>query len=368
MMLVGQAVTGVGSVSLSIVGLSILSSEYPDVKHRARAFGVFAIVAPVVAIVMPFVSSVIIDASGWRWVTLVWIVLAIVTVRLGDRCLPDVHDVARRAELTTPTLAGITLAGIALAFSFLRVHVKSGEHHYAAFVSASIGLIALIALVLMFRRLVAPSLDLRVFRRPGATPIMAALFVVNGVNLFFFTYLMLQYRYHQSLLESAAFLLVPQVTAALGAWVGSRCSARWGGARVAMFAFGMAALASSGSLFVRAESSPSLPVLILAVAAIPIAGAVGPLTHALMDLAPDDGNAGASSVRNAFVNLGIAVGGLLVGAVVFDELDADTERTLEAYRLQADAFRLAGILCCCAYVAATVLVLIHRRRVVGIRR
>ena len=70
----------------------------------------------------------------------------------------------------------------------------------------------------------------------------------------------------------------------------------------------------------------------------------------------------ASSVRNASVNLGIAIAGLITGTIVFDDLDRDTELTVEAYRMQSEAFHLAGVFCVIAYVLAAALVALHTRR------
>lgn len=361
-LLVGQSLTGVGGIGMSIIGLSILSTTFPDPAHRARAFGTFAVVAPIVAVVMPFVSSAMIEWFNWRWVAVTWIAVAVSVVSMARRCLPDSPKERRRGELVTPLLAGVALSGIALAFSFMRVHAKTGSHDVKAMISAGIGTAALFAVTVAMRRIPDPSLDIRLLRQRGALPVVLALFVVNGVNLFFFTYLMLQYRYHQSLLTTAGMLVLPQLTATAGALIGGRLSARWGGAPVAMIAFFSAAVLSLSALLITPTSSSWFPVIVLSVTAFPVAGAVGPLTHAFMDMAPSNGSAATSSLRNSAVNLGIAVGGLLVGTIVFDELDADTERTIEAYRQQAEAFRLAGVFCFCAYVTAAALLWLHRRR------
>jgi predicted MFS family arabinose efflux permease len=109
-----------------------------------------------------------------------------------------------------------------------------------------------------------------------------------------------------------------------------------------------------------------LPVIVLSIAAFPIAAAVGPMTQLFMDRAPANGTGAASSIRNASVNLGIAIAGLITGTIVFDELDRDTERTIEAYTQQADAFHIAGALCVLAYLIAAVLVQFHARRRVAV--
>jgi len=81
-----------------------------------------------------------------------------------------------------------------------------------------------------------------------------------------------------------------------------------------------------------------------------------------MELAPEDGVGSASSVRNAVVNLGIAIAGLITGTIIFNDLDRDTALNLDAYRQQADAFHLAGVFCFFSYLAAALLVVLYARR------
>ena len=361
-LLLGQSIGGVGTISLSIIGLSILNKNFAQPQHRARAFGMFAVIAPIVAIVLPLVSSAIVTHFHWRGVTLVWVVLSVVALAMARRALPAHGGNAERLELVTPGLAGVALAGIALTFSFIRADARTNEHAMEALLCAVISVMAIAVLVATMRKHPKPTFDIRSLRERGAIPIVMAVFLVNSVNLFFFTYLILQYRYHQSLLETAVFLILPQITATFGAVMGGRLSAQWGSTQVATTALLGASLISMTALFVSAESSPWIPVLVLSIAAIPIAAAVGPITQSFMDLAPRDGQGATSSMRNSAVNLGIAIGGLFVGTIIFDEIDTDTERNLVAYRLQVDAFHDAGLFCFFAYLGAAVLLMLHHNR------
>ena len=361
-LMLGLSVAGVGTIVMAIVGLSVLTSTFPQRAQRSRAFALFAVIAPVVSVVIPLVTSIVIPVAGWRTVTLLWFALGGTVIALARRALPPRIGAAERRELFTPVLAGIALSATALVCSFLTAGVKNPEHNVRAILCAAVAAVSAIALVVVLRASERPTLDLRSLRRRGALSILAAVFTANAVNLFFFVYLFLQFRYHQSLLETAVLLIVPQVTAAIGAIAGGRLSIRFDAWRVAMGALLLAAVASLGALLIDASSSAWMPVLVLSVAAIPIAASVGPITNVFMDLAPADGSGAASSIRSASVNLGIAIAGVIVGTIIFDDLDRDTERNLVAYAQQADAFRLAGACCVVAYLGAAALVALHARR------
>ena len=371
-LIIGQAVCGIGTIAMAILGLSILNKNYSDTSQRAKAFGLFAVITPIVAVVSPLFASVIIAHLGWRSVTATWIILGLAVFFLAKNSLPKV-DIrsekiqsdkiqSARIELLTPTLAGIALAGIALTFSFLEIDVDSSAHSPAALISFVVGVMAVILLVGSLRRISMPTLDFRSMRGRGALPVVAALFVVNGVSFFFYTFLMLQYRYHQTLLETAVFLIAPNIAATFGAVAGGRLTARWGSAQVALYSLLAASFFSLTALAVSAESSAWLPVAVLCIVAIPIGAGVGPVTQTFMELSPEDGAASASAFRNSAVNLGGAIGGLLVSAVIFNEIDADTERNIEAYQRQADAFHMAGYICCVAYFIAAMLIVLYSKR------
>lgn len=365
-LLVGLCLSGIGTIAMAISGVAVLDTSFRERTGRARAFGIFAVVAPVVSIVVPIVAGVMVPNLGWRSVVVLWIAVAVATFLLARRTVPPHAGSIERVELVTPTLAGVALTGVALTASFVNTKARVGAHSVSAIISLSVGVGALLALIVLLRRVRRPTLDLRSLRARGASSVFFVVVAVNGVNLFFFTYLMLQYRYHQSLLETALYLVVPQTIAAVGAVLGGRLGARWRSAPVAIAALVGAAMLSLGALLVSAESSPWIPVLVLSLAAVPIAAAVGPITQSFMELAPTDGVAATSSMRTTAANLGVAIIGVISATIVFDDLDADTALDLAAYQQQADAFRLAGAICCVVYLVAAALMVVHARRRVGV--
>jgi MFS family permease len=178
-LIVGLAIGGVGSIVMAIVGLSVLNKTFPENAQRARAFGLFAMIAPVVSIVVPLLSSAIIPRSSWRFVTILWVLIGLGTLLLVRGTLPKGTGSSVRSELVTPALAGIALSGVALAFSFFSISPKDAHHYPRGLISAGVAAFAAIALILVMRRVATSTLDIRTMRRRGSFPILGALFLVN---------------------------------------------------------------------------------------------------------------------------------------------------------------------------------------------
>ncbi|MFM8895286.1 MAG: MFS transporter [Actinomycetales bacterium] len=124
----GLCLSGIGTIAMAIAGLSVLGTTYPDRADRARAFGIFAVVAPVVSIVVPMAAGVLVPGVGWRSVVALWLAVAVATFVLSCRSL-SVRAVAKgQIELVTPMLAGVALAGIALSVSFVNTKSESSAH------------------------------------------------------------------------------------------------------------------------------------------------------------------------------------------------------------------------------------------------
>ena len=170
---------------------------------------------------------------------------------------------------------------------------------------------------MVMRRASAPTLDLRVFRVPGAVFVFIAALVASMPNLFFYTNLLIQYRYTLPLTDIALLLAIPQMAAVAGGLASAPLVRRIGAPRAAVVMLLIAAATSLGTLLVRPGSGVWAPVVALAVCAAPIAGSIGPLTKSIMDLAPLDGSAAASSWRNAVWSFGGTGGGVIVAGTAF---------------------------------------------------
>jgi len=260
--------------------------------------------------VAPPLAAFIVQSAGWRAGTLPVIVMGLLALLTTWRFVPHRARMPS-GELLTPLLAGIALAGLALAVTTFPVSTALSS------TTAIVGILALLALIPVMRRIPVPTLDLRWWRQRGMLLLTIAVGLTAMPNLFFYTNLLLQYRYTVPVTVIALLLMVPQAIAAAGSLLSGPVSARIGPLPTAFAALLASALASLGTLMVTGSAPIWVPVLALTLCAGPAALVVGPMINALLSRAPADASGAASSLRKATWTLGNVLGGALIGALAF---------------------------------------------------
>ena len=336
--IVGRGLGGIGALTMSVIGLAVVNAAFHDDAQRARVFAAYAALVPAVFIVSPQIGAWLTSNIGWRVVPVLWVLLGCAVVVMAWRAIPALTtpDASHR-EMLTPVLAGLALAGMASTATLWSTSAT------LATVSALVGLTALLVLVVVMRRTTDPSLDIRVLQAPGAKVVFLAVLLATMPNLFFYTNLLIQYRYTLPLSEIALILVVPQAAAVAGGLASAPLVRRFGAPITAIGMLLAAAVTSLATLMVSPQASVWVPVAVLTLCAAPIAGAVGPLTKTIMDMAPSDGSSAASAWRNAAWSLGGTVGGVIVAGLAFtvfqsalaDALDTTDISTEQAAALAA---------------------------------
>lgn len=336
--IVGRGLGGIGALTMSVIGLAVVNAAFRDDAQRARVFAAYAALVPAVFIVSPQIGAWLTSNVGWRVVPVLWVLLGCAVVVMAWRALPAASSPeAEHQEMLTPVLAGVALAGLASTATLWSTSTT------LAGVSAFVGLSALLVLIVVMRRTGDPSLDLRVLQAPGAKVVFIAVLLATMPNLFFYTNLLIQYRYTLSLSEIALILVAPQAAAVAGGLASAPLVRRFGAPITAVGMLLAAAVTSLATLMVAPQAPVWVPVAVLTLCAAPIAGAVGPLTKAIMDMAPSDGSSAASAWRNATASLGGTVGGVIVAGLAFsvfqsaltDALDTTDISTEQAAGLAA---------------------------------
>ncbi len=310
-LLTGRALGGIGGVTMGVVGLAMVNAIFTDSASRAKAFAAFAALLPAVSFAFPPLGATLVEFVGWRAVPLLWLGLGVLTIALTLVTVPRGLGItsASGSEVITPIVAGLALASLTLAATVAGTNISLAVLLFAA------SLVAVIAFVLLRKVAGLRGLDLRLLRSPGAWLVVFATMLLFGANLYFFTSLLIQYRYFDPVIFIAVILSAPELFALAGCFVSGWAATRWGAPRTAGVFMLLAGLAAFFALTVGGDAVIYHPVAVLCLVAFPSAAAVGPLTQTLMDLAPPDGSSAPAAMRDALQNLGGSLGGIITGAV-----------------------------------------------------
>ena len=104
-------------------------------------------------------------------------------------------------------------------------------------------------------------LDLRLMRSPGVWAVIWAIALLSGANLYFFTSLLLQYRFDDPITFIAIIMCVPEAAALVGCFVSGWAASRYGApitAAVCILLAGLGALLSRGKTGPAFDPQPDL--------------------------------------------------------------------------------------------------------------
>ncbi|MFC9760019.1 MFS transporter, partial [Streptomyces sp. NPDC056921] len=97
-LIAARAVQGIGAAVLSPVSLTLLTSEFHDAKHRARALAAWGGVAAAAGAAGVFVGGLVTQYLNWRWTMLINVPIALLVLVLAR------GTVAGRARGSPPTI------------------------------------------------------------------------------------------------------------------------------------------------------------------------------------------------------------------------------------------------------------------------
>jgi EmrB/QacA subfamily drug resistance transporter len=342
-LIAARALQGVGGALLVPGSMAIIAATFHH-DDRGRAIGAWSGLAAVASSIGPFLGGWLIDAVSWRLVFLINVPLAIVTIAIAVRHVPETRSSThepldiRGAVLVTAALAAISYAAI-----------QHGSPH--APIAAAAGVLALVAFLAAERSSEHPMLALRLFRSSQFTGVnVTTLGVYAGLGgTLFLVVLRLQLSLGYSALEAGAalmpftaiMLVLSRAAGQLGQRIGARLPLTVG---PLITAAGILVL--SGADAGDSYGSAVLPGV--ALFGLGMAVTVAPLTAAVFGSVPDELAGVASGVSNAaarFAGL-IAVAALpaLAGigthGSIADSLDAGYGTAL---RIAAAATGVGGL-------------------------
>lgn len=299
-LIVARVLQGVGAALLTPGSLAMIQSSF-RATDRGRAIGAWSGLGGVAAAVGPLVGGLLIDHASWRWIFLINLPVAVVTVWLAQRWVPESRDERAhgRFDLAGAALASLALAGLTWALT----DAGGPTTPYAV----GTGILAAAAFLALERRLRDPMVRLELFadRTFSAANAMTLLVYAALGAILFFLVLELQTVGGYSALQAglatlpitACMLVLASRGGALGQRIGPRIPMTVG--PVVMAAGTLWLLAVGPGVTWWRDVAPGLTVF-----GIGLALMVAPLTATVLAAAPDDSAGIASGINNAVARAG----------------------------------------------------------------
>ena len=312
MVAIGLFLEGVAATGIQIVVVGLLAARYAEPRARAAAFATFGMTYPAVYLVFPVIAGWLTTFVSWRAIPLAWAIAGALMLIVARTLLPGAtpHPVG---ELWTPVLAGLVAVGIVQTVSHL-----GDSANVAATVSAAIAVGALVSCTLLYRRQRQPSLSIAPLRNGALRILLAVVLLVPTLNTFFFVTIALQYMYGRSAFAAAILMMPAQVAAMLGARMLSKwLTERWGVHRSGVALLLALAIVMTIPL-TFSGSTPLWWVIVYVCAFGAVVTAIGVVVlNALMSSAPASESGNTSAFKGSATEIGIALGVVLMTALVF---------------------------------------------------
>jgi EmrB/QacA subfamily drug resistance transporter len=299
-LIAARILQGIGAALLTPGSLSIIQSVFAP-EDRGRAIGAWSGLGGVAAAIGPFVGGALIQYASWRWIFLINLPLAVVTVVIAQRSVPETRDPDAYPRFDVPgaTLAAVSLAGVTYAL------IQWGS--VAAVVAAAVGVAAGVAFVVVEARSPQPMLPLELFssRNFSAANLMTLVVYAALGAVGFFLVLQLQTVAGYGALAAGVatlpltvlLLLLAARAGALGTRIGPRIPMTVGPLVMAAGTLMLLAVDDRTSYWI--DVFPGLVVFGLGLALM-----VAPLTGTVLAAAPDRHAGIASGVNNAVARAG----------------------------------------------------------------
>ncbi len=315
-LLAARAVQGIGAAMLMPNSLAILGNAFSG-EARGRAIGTWAATGAIASAVGPPLGGWLVQAIGWRAIFLINVPVALVAIGIALRAIEESASGEQPLDW-----AGATLATLALGALTWALTLWSSQHVASPAVWA--GVVAGLAMVAGFllverHRGDRAMMPLTLFGSRafvGLTLLTFLLYGALGGLLVMLPYLLIVAGGYSPLHAGMALLPFPIVIGTASRLMGKTTQAigpRW------PLTLGPLVTAIGFALLVRAEPTASywtsvLPAML--VIALGMAGAVAPLTTAVLSSVDERHTGTASGFNSAIARTGGLIATALAGAVI----------------------------------------------------
>lgn len=328
----GRALQGIGAALLTPGALALIGSVFPP-EERGKAFGTWAGAGALFGMVGPLVGGWLSDHADWRFIFWINLPLAVLTVVVALRAVPESRD---ENALGLDWLGALlAMTGLAALTWSLTAAPDRGWRDPAILAGLVGGALALAAFLLAEARERHPMMPPDLFRSrvfSGVNLLTLLLYFALGGAMFFLPFDLIRVQGFSATMAGAAMLPFAVVMGLFSGFAG-RLADRFG----ARLSLGVGPVLAGIGLALLALPGPGAgyvdgPLAGMTVLAIGMTLAVGPLTAAVMG-AVEPGHAGvASGVNNAVARiaglLAVALLGVVLSAVFVDRAGGPEARAL----------------------------------------
>ena len=165
MLLFGRALQGFGAGGIFPVASAVIGDTFPPEK-RGGALGLIGAVFGLAFLVGPILGGIILSFTGWEWLFIINLPIALVVVIMGWRLLPVTH----RATTRPFDWVGMLTLGTMLAALSIGLNQIDVQNFFGSLVSLNVwpflltGLVLLIVFPRVEKQAQDPILNLRLFK------------------------------------------------------------------------------------------------------------------------------------------------------------------------------------------------------------
>ncbi len=317
LLLFGRVLQGMGAAMLMPTSLAILGVSFEG-EARGRAVGIWAAAGAAAGAIGPLVGGWLIDLVGWRSMFLINLPIAAGALYFGARYVQDVP--AADVRPLDGLGAALATAGLTALTWGLTLGSGVGGWSVLAVGGVVVGTLALTAFIVVERqRGVAAMMPLRLFSSrdfTGLSLLTLLLYGALGGVLVLLPYALIELKHYSATEAGAALLPLPLVIALTAPTMGriaARIGPRW------PLSIGPVVVAAGFLLALRIPSGRSywtavLPALL--VLSLGMAGAVAPLTTAVLASVDAVHSGVASGLNSALARTGGLVATAFASAVL----------------------------------------------------
>ncbi len=315
-LLVARAAQGIGAALMIPCSLALIGATF-DEAERGKAIGTWAGVTSIAAAVGPLLGGWIVDHATWRAIFLINPVLAVPTIWIALRHIPESRDPHATGALDWRG-AMLSFAGLGLLVFGLIALPNWGWRNLTVAGAIVCGVALLVAFILVEMRVRHPMMPPALFRSPmfsGVNALTLLLYTALGGAFFFLPFDLMQVHGYSATIAGASFLPFTIVMGGLSRWSGGlidRVGARLPlivGPAICAIGYGLFAMAGAGGSY---GMSFVLPIVVLSLGMVVT---VAPLTTAVINAVPATQTGVASGINNSVASVASLLAVAIFGAV-----------------------------------------------------